>query len=125
MTFARAARSSDVSGPRFLLAEVDGTSVLLTRLSDGTPVAFGRICPHQQNPMDDGVLWEDEIDCPFHHYTYDPRTGRNLFPARVFPAARAAEVEGIPVYPVKEEDGWVLVAPEPETPSESRQHGDG
>jgi nitrite reductase/ring-hydroxylating ferredoxin subunit len=109
VSYERAARSDDVRGPRFLRAQVDGVSLLLTRLSDGTAVAFGPICPHQGNPMDDGVLWDDEIDCPFHHYTYDPRTGRNRFPARVFPAARAALVEGIPVYPVREEDGWVLV----------------
>jgi nitrite reductase/ring-hydroxylating ferredoxin subunit len=56
-------------------------------------------------------MWEDEIDCPHHHYTYDPRTGRNLFPSRVFPAARARTIRGIPVFEVKEEDGWIWVGP--------------
>jgi nitrite reductase/ring-hydroxylating ferredoxin subunit len=109
MTFERAARSEDVRGPRFLRVNVRGHPVLLCRLADGTPVAFGAICPHKGNPMDDGVLWGDEVDCPHHHYTYDPRTGENRYPSRVFPADKARAVKGIPVFDVREEDGWVFV----------------
>lgn len=105
------ARSEEVRGPRFVRREAHGRPVLLTRLSDGTPVAFGRICPHQSREMDEGVLWEDEIDCPHHHYTYDPRTGENRYPRRVFPPRRAATVRGIPVFETREEDGWVWVGP--------------
>jgi 3-phenylpropionate/trans-cinnamate dioxygenase ferredoxin component len=111
VTFERVAPSGSVTGPRFTRVEVGGRPVLVTRLADGTPVAFHPTCPHQDNPMDDGSLWEGEIDCPFHHYTYDPRTGANCFPAKVFPRDRAARVLGIPVFEVKEEDGWVLVGP--------------
>ena len=111
MSFERAAPSEAVTGPRFLRVEVRGRPLLITRLAGGEVVAFGPICPHQDNPMDDGSLWEGEIDCPFHHYTYDPGTGANYFPAKVFPRDRAAGVLGIPVFEVKEEDGWVLVGP--------------
>lgn len=109
--FERVARSDEVTAPRFLRVEAHGRPVLLTRVSDGAAVAFDPICPHQDNPMDEGSLWEDEVDCPFHHYTYDPGTGKNLFPAKVFPAERAASVLGITVFEVAEEDGWVLVGP--------------
>jgi nitrite reductase/ring-hydroxylating ferredoxin subunit len=85
--------------------------VLLTRLEDGTAVAFGPICPHQSRAMDDGTLWHGEIDCPHHHYTYDPRTGANRYPRRVFPARRASALQGIAVFEVREADGWVLVGP--------------
>jgi 3-phenylpropionate/trans-cinnamate dioxygenase ferredoxin component len=105
----RVARSEDVRGPCFLRVEAGGHPVLLTRLADGTVVAFGRICPHRDRPLDEGRLWDDEIDCPHHHYTYDPRTGENLYPKRVFPARRAASLKGIPVYDVHEDDGWVWV----------------
>jgi 3-phenylpropionate/trans-cinnamate dioxygenase ferredoxin component len=111
MSYERAARSDDVQGPRFLRVEAAGRMVLLTRLSNGTAVAFGNICPHQGLPLDAGSLWEDEVDCPHHHYTYDPRTGENLYPRRVFPASRAKTVKGIPVFEVREEDGWVWVGP--------------
>lgn len=109
--FECAARSEDVKSPRFVRVEAQGRSVLLGRLSDGTAVAFDPICPHQSNPMDEGSLWEDEIDCPFHHYTYDPHTGANIFPANVFPRDRAAQVRGIRVFEVVEEDGWISVGP--------------
>ena len=105
----RVARSEEVTGPRYVRREVRGRPVLLTRLSDGTAVAFGPICPHQSQEMDEGVLWEDEIDCPHHHYTYDPRTGENRYPRRVFPARRAATLRGIPVFETREDDGWVWV----------------
>lgn len=109
MSFTRVARSVEVQAPRFLRREVQGRRILLTRLSDGTAVAFGNICPHQNRELDGGMLWEDEIDCPHHHYTYDPRTGENRFPKRVFPARRAATVPGIPIFETREESGWVWV----------------
>jgi nitrite reductase/ring-hydroxylating ferredoxin subunit len=86
-----------------------GRVILLSRTEDGTPVAFGNICPHQRKELDEGTMWGDAIDCPHHHYTYDPRSGRNLFPSRVFPEARARRVRGIPVFEVTEADGWVSV----------------
>jgi nitrite reductase/ring-hydroxylating ferredoxin subunit len=107
----RVARSEEVSGPRFVRREAHGRPALLTRLSDGTPVAFGPICPHQGQEMDEGVLWDDEIDCPHHHYTYDPHTGENRYPRRVFPARRAETLRGIQVFEAREEDGWVWVKP--------------
>jgi 3-phenylpropionate/trans-cinnamate dioxygenase ferredoxin component len=111
VTFERVARSDEVQAPRFIRREANGRPVLLTRLSDGAPVAFGHICPHQNLELDEGMLWDDEIDCPHHHRTYDPRTGENRFPKRVYPARRAATVLGIPVYETREADGWVWVGP--------------
>jgi nitrite reductase/ring-hydroxylating ferredoxin subunit len=111
VSFERVARSEEVGGEHFFKAQAHGRTVLLARLSDGTVAAFGNICPHQGNPLDEGTLWDDEIDCPHHHYTYDPRTGRNRFPARVYPASRARTLRGIPVFDVREEDGWIFVGP--------------
>ncbi len=111
MSFERVCRSEEVQAVRFRRVEAGGRTLLVSRLADGTPVAFDQICPHQRNPMDEGSLWEGEIDCPFHHYTYDARTGANCFPSNVFPAEQAEGVLGIAVYEVKEEDGWLLVGP--------------
>jgi toluene monooxygenase system ferredoxin subunit len=111
VSFERVCPSDEVRAPRFRRVKTGRRAVLVSRLADGTPVAFDPICPHQYNPMDDGSLWEGEVDCPFHHYTYDPCTGANVFPANVFPAGRAAQVLGIAVYEVKDEDGWIVVGP--------------
>lgn len=110
------ARSEEVVWPRFHRVEVDGEPVLLSRTQDGTAVAFGTICPHKHLPLDEGSLWEDEVDCPHHHYTYDPHTGRNLYPRRVFPSVKAAEIEGLPTYDVREAGGWVYIGERFEPP---------
>jgi len=47
------------------------------------------------------------IDCPRHHYLYDLRTGANRYPHDVFPAALAAKLAPLPLYPAKEENGWI------------------
>ena len=119
--FERVARSDEVFGRRFRRAEAHDRPVLLTRLSDGTAVAFGNICPHQNRELDEGAVWNDEIDCPHHHRTYDPHTGRNLFPARVFPGDRARTLPGVPVFEVCEEGGWIYVGPQ-KSPDHGR-HG--
>lgn len=85
--------------------------MLLARLANGEPVAFGPVCPHQFLSLEMGSIWNDAIDCPNHHYTFDARTGRNIFPANVFPRERAEQIKGIPIYPVREEDGWIWVKP--------------
>jgi len=110
--FVRVAPSADVTR-RLLRVEINRVSVLVTRLSDGTPVALGATCPHRSLPLDEGTLWDDVIDCPHHHYTYDARTGANVYPSNVFPAERAASIRGLPVYRVREEHGWVWVSGEP------------
>lgn len=110
--FERAARSEDVRFPEFTEARVRGREVLLSRLNDGTPVAFGTICPHQKNPLKSGRIWEGEVDCPYHHYTYDPVTGENRFPKRVSPAFRREQLEDIEAFEVREDDGWLWVGPQ-------------
>src|SRR3982074_3482134 len=84
---SRALPSAEVDH-RVRRAVVEGIPVLLARLSDGQPVAFGTTCPHEGNPLDEARIWCDELDCPYHHYTYDLRTGRNGYPAPAFPAEK-------------------------------------
>jgi toluene monooxygenase system ferredoxin subunit len=125
VSFERVCPSDEVRAPRFRRVKAGGHAVLVTRLADGSPVAFDPICPHQHNPLDDGSLWEGEVDCPFHHYTYDACTGANIFPANVFPAERAAQVLGIAVYEAKEEDGWILVGSRRVVPGVRTLHDTG
>lgn len=104
MGLLRAAPSAAVAGPTFTRVRVAGHELLLSRLSDGTPVAFGTTCGHEAQPLTFGVLDRDQVDCPHHHYRYDPRTGGNTFPGD-------ASDRPIEVYAVHEEDGWVWVDP--------------
>ena len=58
------------------------------------------------------MLCEHWVDCPRHRFQYDARTGENHFPRNVYPADLPqvrAQVRGLPVFPVKLEDGWIWV----------------
>jgi 3-phenylpropionate/trans-cinnamate dioxygenase ferredoxin component len=90
---------------------VAGKPVLLARLDDGTVAAASAVCPHRGEDLSGGRLYFGAIDCPLHHYVYDLRTGVNRYPRDVFPAELAAQVDPLPLYPVKEENGWIWVAP--------------
>ena len=61
------------------------------------------------------MLWDHLIDCPFHHFQYDVRTGENVFPKNVYPpdvSYLQQQLRPLQTYPVKVEDGeiWVDVA---------------
>jgi 3-phenylpropionate/trans-cinnamate dioxygenase ferredoxin subunit len=88
---------------------VAGRAVLLARLDDGTVTASSAICPHKGADLSEGMLYFDAIDCPLHHYVYDLRTGENRYPRNVFPADLTVQLAPLPLYPVKEEDGWIWV----------------
>ena len=90
-------------------AVIAGKKVLLARLDDGTLAAASATCPHQGTDLTEGMLYFDGIDCPLHHYVYDLRTGENRYPRNVFPAHLAANLAPLPLYPVKEEEGWIWV----------------
>lgn len=102
--FRRALPSEEVGPPPFASVTLDGERILLTRLGDGTVVAFEAACPHQGQPLSDGLLSGGVLECARHFYGYDLRDGRNVFPGD----------PGDPpltVYEVVERDGWVWVGP--------------
>jgi nitrite reductase/ring-hydroxylating ferredoxin subunit len=94
---------------RLSKVHVAGEGVLVARLDDGTLAAATVVCPHRGEDLSEGMLYLDAIDCPLHHYLYDLRTGENRYPRNVFPADLAGRLAPLPLYPVKEVDGWIWV----------------
>jgi nitrite reductase/ring-hydroxylating ferredoxin subunit len=47
--------------------------------------AFHGLCPHRHNPLEGATLWDNLLDCPYHHFQYDVLTGENYFPKNVYP----------------------------------------
>ena len=47
--------------------------------------ALDGLCPHRLNPLEGAQLWDHLLDCPWHHFQYDIRTGENYFPRNVYP----------------------------------------
>lgn len=70
----------------------------------GTLIAHSTICPHLLGPLEDASPEGDTIECPWHNYRFDVRTGRScdgrglrLMPAPrvvVSPDARVSLVAG-------------------------------
>lgn len=97
--------------PEYREVEVDGRSVLLTRLTSGEVIAFAGHCPHQGTSMRRATIFGGLVRCEQHKFVYDPQTGRNVMPTRdASPRALERLKPGyLPVYPVEERDGWVWV----------------
>ena len=91
---------------------VAGRDILLARLEDGTLAAASAVCPHEAADLSEGRVYMGAIDCPRHHYLYDLRTGRNRYPHDVYPADLALCLAPLPLYPVREQDGWIWVGQE-------------
>lgn len=81
------------------IVEIDGQAIAVFNIA-GTFYAIADVCSHDDGPVAEGELSEFEIECPRHGARFDVRTGKVLsFPAIV----------DIPSYPVKVENGELLV----------------
>ena len=66
---------------------------------DGTITAMDNVCLHRGGPLGQGVVHRGKLICPWHGWEWNPVTGE----AAHNPTAK------IPVYPLKIEDGDVLI----------------
>jgi len=82
-----------------------GEPVVLFRREDGTPAALEDRCCHRHAPLSAGKLLGDNIECPYHGFTYDP-TGQCIrIPGQsaIPPAARVRS------YPVVARNRWIWI----------------
>jgi len=82
-----------------LFVELGGKSIVLFNLA-GKLFAIGDVCSHDNGPVGDGEIEENEIICPRHGARFDIRTGK----ATSLPA-----IVDIPAYPVRVVDGMVEI----------------
>ncbi len=108
----KVARVEDLEPGQMKQVQAGATAVLLVRLDDGFH-ALGALCPHYEAPLAAGALCRDRVVCPWHHATFDARSGVLLEPPGL---------DGLPVYPVRIDDGevWVTI---PERPPEKAPPG--
>jgi 3-phenylpropionate/trans-cinnamate dioxygenase ferredoxin component len=80
-----------------LFVQVEGKSIAIFNLA-GKLFAIGDVCSHDNGPVGDGDIEENEIICPRHGARFDIRTGKvTSLPAIV----------DIPAYPVRVVDGMI------------------
>ncbi|HEV2022532.1 MAG TPA: Rieske 2Fe-2S domain-containing protein [Terriglobales bacterium] len=100
--WVRVARVSDVPRGQVRGVEAEGRKLALVN-RDGEWFALDAVCPHQGGPLDEGSLWQGAVECPWHHYRFDPATGKNLYPADVYPEDMPqlqADVQPVETFPV-------------------------
>ncbi len=66
------------------MVQVGQCSILLVN-DCGVFYALQGLCGHQNLPLAGGSIWQGVLDCPWHHFQYDIRTGENLYPRRIYP----------------------------------------
>lgn len=70
----------------------------------GQTYAIANQCPHAGRPLEHGEVRGMTITCPYHGYTYNLKTGKNLDYPEYEPP--------VPTYPVRIEAGKVQVCME-------------
>ncbi|BCX88436.1 apoptosis-inducing factor 3 [Methylomarinovum tepidoasis] len=109
----KVARETDLAVGRMKQVQAGTTAVLLLRLEDGFH-ALGALCPHYEAPLAAGALCDGRIVCPWHHACFDARSGALLEPPGL---------DGLPVYPVRVDDGevWVTIPEQSQPPPPPRR----
>jgi len=82
-----------------LFVEVGGESLVIFNLA-GKLFAIGDVCSHDNGPVGDGEIEENEIICPRHGARFDIRSGK----VTSLPA-----IKDIPAYPVRVVDGMIEI----------------
>ena len=91
--------AADVAEGGMLLGHAGGEAVLLARCG-GELFAVGARCPHYGGPLNEGLLVDGTIRCPWHHAAFDVRTGT---------AVRPPALNDLPCWRVEERDGRAVV----------------
>jgi|GEM_PF-509574 nitrite reductase/ring-hydroxylating ferredoxin subunit len=74
--------------------------------NDGGQIyALYGLCGHQQLSLEGGQIWRGVVDCPWHHFQYELKTGENLYPKRVYPLQHlphlCEQVKSLQTFPVR------------------------
>lgn len=100
-----------------LLGHADGEAVMLTRCR-GRAVAVGATCPHYGGPLNEGLVVDGTVRCPWHHAAFELETGSLV---------RPPSLRDLPRWNVEERDGVVMTlarqAPAPASPGRSGAGG--
>jgi 3-phenylpropionate/trans-cinnamate dioxygenase ferredoxin subunit len=89
--YVEVAEESELGNGERLFVEIDDFSIVLFNIA-GKFFAIGDVCSHDDGPVGEGEIEEDQIICPRHGARFDLSNGKAL----TLPA-----VVDIPAYPVR------------------------
>ena len=73
--------------------EVDGISLALCNVN-GPFLAVDNTCPHAGGPLGEGSLEEDVLECPWHGWRFNVRTGKRPENPEISVACVEVRVQG-------------------------------
>ncbi len=97
--FVRVASVSDVPPGKVVEVAANGKSIALCNVA-GTFYALDNVCIHRGGPLGEGYLAGEKVECPWHGWRFDVKTGMT----NANPGMKAA------TYEVKIEGNDVLIA---------------
>lgn len=106
MRYVKVARFDELNDGEKRKVTQDGKTLLLTKI-DGACYAIDNRCPHMGGSLYDGTLDGANIACPRHGTSFDVRTGKVVSNGKL--AFIKLNVQDVEAYPVKIEEGDVLV----------------
>ncbi len=111
MALVHAGRVEDLPPGRTKLVYLEAKPVLLVNWQ-GTVYALSGVCPHQGKLLEGATVWDHVVDCPWHHFQFDVRTGENFYPRNVYPRDLPhleRQVRPLSTYPVRIQEGEIWV----------------
>jgi len=76
-TFVTVATVNEISPGTGKTVDVNGTWIALFNVG-GTFYAVDNTCPHAGGPLGEGRLTGDTVDCPWHGWRFDVKTGERV-----------------------------------------------
>jgi len=77
--FRKAARIEDVPAGQRKMVKVGGKRIALFNI-DGNYYAIDDTCTHKGGPLSEGQVAGTTVTCPWHHSSFDLRTGDAMTP---------------------------------------------
>lgn len=96
--WTKAALFSEIEEGGSKVVSVDGKDLALFK-TEGVVYAMDNTCPHRGGPLGEGYLENGEVTCPWHAWSFSVKTGE----CQTMPGITQ------PTFPVKIEDGAILV----------------
>lgn len=113
MEYIPVATLEEIPSGQTKMVQVGQCSILMIH-AEGTFYAVQGWCAHQQFPLTNAEIWRGVLDCPWHHFQYDIRTGENLYPKCVYPLAAVprlqSQIAALQTYAVRVVDQEIQVA---------------
>ena len=111
MAFHKLARVEEVPPGKTRFVCVGQLPVVLANWDGQIYALYGR-CPHRNFSLQEATMWDHLLDCPWHHFQYDVRTGGNFFPQNVYPQdypRLQEQLRPLKTFPVRIKDGEIWV----------------